>query len=120
MIKDETSVLTQRQIRDLKVLAEFISCYCDLKHKDARRKIVELPEVDTHLSVSICEECVALLRHGVQKRIKCPLEPKPTCRKCHVHCYGGEYRAKIREIMGFSGRRMIMKGRLDYLWHYFF
>ena len=57
--------------------------------------------------------------HGVKKRLACPLDPKPTCKSCHIHCYTPEQRQKIREIMAYSGRRMIMRGRLDYLWHYF-
>ena len=67
-----------------------------------------------------CSECRGLLEHGLEKRRTCPLEPKPTCKNCRIHCYSREYRAKIREIMAFSGRKMILRGRLDYLWHYFF
>jgi hypothetical protein len=56
----------------------------------------------------------------MEKRRRCPLDPKPSCKNCHIHCYSKEYRAQIREIMAFSGRRLILRGRLDYLWHYLF
>ena len=68
---------------------------------------------------TICLECAELLEHGMKKRAACPLDPKPTCKSCHVHCYTPEQRQKVREIMAYSGRRMILRGRLDYLWHYF-
>ena len=43
-----------------------------------------------------------------------------TCKHCHVHCYRPGHREKVREIMRFSGRHLILRGRLDLLWHYFF
>ena len=32
---------------------------------------------------------------------------KPTCRKCPVHCYKPDMGEMIREVMRFSGPRMI-------------
>jgi hypothetical protein len=52
--------------------------------------------------------------------LNCPLEEKPVCKHCHVHCYRKGHREKVREIMRFSGRALIRKGRLDLLWHYLF
>jgi hypothetical protein len=37
-----------------------------------------------------------------------------------VHCYRPDYRQKVREIMRFSGKYLLLRGRLDLLWHYFF
>jgi hypothetical protein len=56
----------------------------------------------------------------MKKRALCPLDPKPACKDCHIHCYTKEYRQQIRTIMAYSGKRMILRGRLDYLWHYYF
>ena len=43
------------------------------------------------------------------KRIdKCPfMETKTFCSSCKVHCYQKEYRDKIKEVMRYSGPRMI-------------
>ena len=115
--------LTRQQAKELKVLLEFVRLFCRTKHADALRSPMTLPgELASAFSghVSLCPECVALVEHAIQKRRKCPLDPKPSCKHCHIHCYSKEYRARIREIMGFSGKRMILRGRLDYLWHYFF
>jgi hypothetical protein len=114
---------TKKQTNDLQILARFIQLYCCAKHGRAARQPFALPaelEGAFHHGLSLCADCAGLLSHGVAKRRACPLEPKPTCKNCHIHCYSKDYRAKIREIMAFSGRRLIMRGRLDYLWHYFF
>lgn len=112
---------TTRQKKDLKILIHFIRTYCAARHRE--QADVALPaELSGTLrgGVALCPDCQGLLDHAIMKRRKCPLDPKPSCKNCHVHCYSREYRAKIREIMAFSGRRMILRGRLDYLWHYFF
>lgn len=112
---------TAPQQKDLRVLIEFIRLHCQARHRE--QAAVTLPAELALLfskGVCLCPDCRALLDHALLKRRNCPLDPKPSCKKCHIHCYGREYRAKIREIMAFSGRRMILRGRLDYLWHYFF
>ncbi len=115
--------LTAQQLKDLKTLAHFIRVYCHAKHDRKSVGEVRLPEKlqkKTGGRETICRECADLLTHGMQKRKLCPLDPKPTCKKCHIHCYSQTYRQKIREIMAFSGRKMLLRGRIDYLWHYFF
>ncbi|WP_224958919.1 nitrous oxide-stimulated promoter family protein [Geomonas subterranea] len=97
---------TQKQEKDIRVLETFIGCYCRGKHKTPKG--------------ALCEECSELLAYARVKREKCPLDPKPTCKHCHVHCYGKAQRARIREIMAYSGKHLLLRGRLDLLWHYFF
>jgi hypothetical protein len=109
--------LSGAMIKDLRVLTEFVELYCRSKHGDARRT-----KIDTSFlaggTVHLCGECSALVNHAAEKRQHCPLDPKPSCKKCPVHCYGNDYRRRIREVMAFSGRRMILRGRLDYLVHF--
>ena len=50
----------------------------------------------------------------------CPMSPKPSCKHCPSHCYHPTCRARIREVMKFSGRRLVMTGRLDLLFHVLF
>ena len=116
------SELTEGQITDLKVLASFIELFCHAKHDRktvGEREIPELLQQGKASKQTVCVACAELLAHGVKKRAACPLDPKPTCKNCHVHCYTPEQRLKVREIMAYSGKRMILRGRLDYLWHYF-
>lgn len=115
--------LDKKQISDLKILARFIQLFCHAKHD---RKIVGEESIPEFLrsghteSNRLCPDCAALLAHGIKKRSLCPLDPKPSCKSCHIHCYTPEYRQKIREIMAYSGKRMILRGRVDYLFHYWF
>lgn len=115
--------LDKKQLSDLKVLVKFIGVYCTAHHRQEVRNAPELPPDlgrQFRKPVHLCPECTSLVNHSVLKRLKCPLDPKPTCKKCHIHCYSSEYRSKVREIMAYSGRRLMLRGRLDYLWHYFF
>jgi len=115
--------LTAKQIKDVRILARFIQVYCHDRHDPQANGQVELPlqlQPGWGRRHTICAECAELLEHGIRKRTLCPLDPKPTCKKCHIHCYGKEYRQKVREIMAYSGRKLILRGRIDYLWHYLF
>jgi uncharacterized paraquat-inducible protein A len=114
--------LSGEQIRDLKILARFIELFCHARHNMkavGERVIPEILRQGKGSAKTICVACAELLEHGMKKRGACPLDPKPTCKSCHVHCYTPEQRRKVREIMAYSGKRMILRGRLDYLWHYF-
>uniref|UniRef100_UPI00402A9FBB nitrous oxide-stimulated promoter family protein n=1 Tax=Turicimonas muris TaxID=1796652 RepID=UPI00402A9FBB len=34
---------------------------------------------------------------------------KPVCGSCKIHCFGKGYKEKAKEIMAFSGPRLILK-----------
>ena len=110
--------------QDLKTLALFINLYCRHKHSDAHREPVDLKTHDVEAiarrPIVLCEECTKLLTHAFIKRSHCPYDPKPACKHCPTHCYHPTYRAKIREVMKFSGKKMLLSGRLDYLFHLLF
>lgn len=110
--------------RDLRTLALFINLYCRSKHSAADRHKVEMKTLDVsglaRKSIELCPECTKLLVHAFTKRSNCPMEPKPMCKHCPNHCYHPTYRAKIRDVMKYSGRKMLLAGRLDYLFHLLF
>lgn len=114
----------QQLKRDLKILARFIEVYCQGKHANAVRIPVALKHFDLETvskrPLLLCPECHKLLAHAFTKRIHCPLEPKPQCKHCENHCYHPAYREKIKEVMAYSGRKLVMHGRLDYLLHLYF
>ena len=70
--------------------------------------------------VALCPGCTQLLAHALTKRSNCPMRPKPACKHCPCHCYRPHYRAQIRQVMKFSGRYLLLTGRLDYLLHLLF
>jgi hypothetical protein len=112
-------VITKQQKKDIRLIGKFVEVFCNAKHGDTQHTPITLP---AGLGVrTLCPECASFLEYAVTKRLKCPLEAeKPTCKHCRIHCYDKPNREKIREIMSYSGRRLLMRGRLDYLWHYFF
>lgn len=117
------SELTPQQCKDMKVLITFVAVYCRARHGGQPQVTVAIPPELSAVhaaGLNLCQDCAGLVAHAVEKRRRCPLDPKPSCKKCHVHCYSRQYRSRIREIMAFSGRHLIMRGRLHYLWHYFF
>lgn len=111
--------ISRHQKKDIRLIGKFVEVYCAAKHCSAGRQSIALP---ANLGERIlCAECSAFLEYAIDKRMKCPLEvEKPSCKHCRIHCYDKPRREKIREIMSYSGRRLMMRGRLDYIWHYFF
>ena len=115
--------LTHKELKDLKVQLQFTAVYCQEKHGDDRSVIVtdepELQQLPLQ-KYPVCNECREFLLYAFERRLRCPLEDRPVCKHCPVHCYAPEQREKVREIMRFSGQYLIKRGRLDLLWHYFF
>ncbi len=115
----ETHALDAALSRDLSTLALFISVYCTNKHPGVLKAPVELKTHDvaaiTGSAPLLCPSCSKLLAHAFVKRSTCPLDPKPSCKHCPQHCYHPAYRRRIQEVMRYSGRRLVLTGRLDLL-----
>jgi hypothetical protein len=85
--------------KDVEILKDFILIFCDTKHKNRLKTNNE--------NSLLCEECHDTLAYATSRRRNCPLDPKPTCKNCEIHCYKNEYRVKIQEIMRHSGMVLI-------------
>ena len=117
--------LNDKKTRDIKILANFISIFCQENHQGEDKDT--FPIKDSRLRDSLgnqnlvlCPDCQKLLSHGIAKLLLCPYDPKPMCKKCQTHCYAPGYREKIREVMRFSGLYLVKHGRVDLMVHYFF
>jgi hypothetical protein len=64
-----------------------------------------------HIGTSLpCSSCAELEAYALERIQKCPFgEDKPVCNKCTVHCYKPEMRERVKEVMRFSGPRMLMR-----------
>jgi ferredoxin len=69
---------------------------------------------------SLCEQCSQLEEYAHKRLSACKYgEQKTSCKKCPTHCYRKNMREKIRQVMRFSGPRMILYHPLEAIRHLF-
>ena len=79
-----------KQSKELEVVELMIRLYCRKKHQ---------------CKDGLCTECNELLEY-----VKCPWgDKKPFCSNCKIHCYKPHMRAKIKDVMKFSGPRIVFR-----------
>jgi hypothetical protein len=77
-----------------KTVAKMIGLYCRNHHADG---------------LSDCTECTPLLDYALARIDHCRFFPlKPACVSCPVHCFRKDMRERIRQVMRYSGPRMIL------------
>jgi hypothetical protein len=104
--------------REARTLAGMVGIYYRGNHRDVYKEPFDAGGITFNVGKkppSLCTECAGLLEYGLKKLEKCPLKPKPACKKCPVHCYEPAYRERVRAVMRYSGPRLIRRGRLDLL-----
>ena len=58
----------------------------------------------------MCPECEEFYLYAVKRIACCPFgDKKPVCGKCKIHCFGKGFKEKAKEIMAFSGPKLIYK-----------
>lgn len=120
---EQPRALTREERKDLGVLIRFTGVYCRAKHGGPKASLTETMADFAGLGLEkhpLCGECRDFLHYALTRRLYCPLDPKPVCKECPVHCYRSGHRERVRAIMRFSGKYLISRGRLDLLWHYWF
>lgn len=86
---------------ELKTIKFMISLYCKKNHTAD----------ESHLlgGESMCGECQGLFEYATKRIGHCPhKETKTFCSVCKTHCYAPQMREKMREVMKFSGPRMML------------
>lgn len=79
--------------REKELVSFMITLYCRKKHGGK----------------PLCLDCTRLKEYAEQRLERCPfMKEKTFCSNCKVHCYQPQMREKIREVMRFSGPRMIL------------
>jgi hypothetical protein len=62
-----------------------------------------------HVGRPLCPECTELMNYALCRLDRCPFaEDKTTCAKCPIHCYKPAMRARVKEVMGYAGPRMLL------------
>jgi len=79
--------------QEKKTVATMIGLYCHAKHHGK----------------PLCKDCQMLHEYALSRLEHCPFGNQKTfCQACHVHCYKPEMRTKIKEVMRFSGPRLLL------------
>ena len=78
--------INEKREREKRIVTQMIELYCRKKHGGRE----------------ICPE------YARQRSDRCPfMENKTFCSNCKMHCYKPQMRQKIKEVMRFSGPRMM-------------
>lgn len=79
--------------REKQTVSQMIEIYC--RHKEGNERL--------------CPRCEELISYCAERLSKCPFgNNKTSCRKCPIHCYRPEMKVRIKDVMRFSGPRMIL------------
>ena len=97
----------EKRKKEQHVVEEMIRLYCRKHHKGYDRQTGRM-----------CPVCQQLSDYAKLRSEKCPfMEEKTFCSNCRVHCYKPEMREKIRQVMRFSGPRMLLHHPILAMWH---
>lgn len=92
--------------KEKRVIELMINIYCRKKH-DSKKEL--------------CEECQELLEYAHKRLTLCKFgNEKTTCSKCSIHCYKKDMKLKVKEVMRFSGPRLIIYNPIELIRHMFY
>jgi hypothetical protein len=68
----------------------------------------------------LCAECHDLQQYAMHRLDCCPYgSEKPTCVNCPIHCYKPDMRERVRQVMRYSGPKMLRRHPILALLHLF-
>ncbi len=118
--------------REKQTVEAMIRLYCkgkrhgETENGTAHRSSAHLSVFRFHFSVfpvpPLCPQCKVLLDYALQRLEHCRFgEDKPSCTRCPVHCYKPAMREQIRQVMRYSGPRMLLHDpilAIGHLWDF--
>ncbi len=104
--KKSTPAVEAKRRKEQRVVHEMIRLYCRKQHRGQQTQ------------GGLCPSCQSLSDYAQLRSEHCPfMEEKTFCANCKVHCYKPEMREKIRQVMRFSGPRMLLYHPGMAIWH---
>jgi hypothetical protein len=89
-----TNKNNKKKIDDEKIIVKMMIYYYCKKHHSYKK--------------NLCFDCTKLKEYAFLKLDNCFYgENKPVCSECKIHCYSAPMRKKIKNIMRYSGPRMV-------------
>lgn len=90
--------------REKRTIELMINIYCRKKHKTEKGEL--------------CEQCRELLEYANKRLTYCKFgDNKSTCSRCPIHCYKKDMKIKVKEVMRFSGPRLIIYSPMEFIKH---
>ena len=98
MTKEEKK--TKKELKhweeEKRLIPKMVNIYCH-GHKHERKN-----------KKGLCPECQALLEYSLFRLDKCPFKKnKKFCSFCSIHCYKPDMKVKIKDVMKYSGPKML-------------
>lgn len=91
--------------KEKEIIELMVNIYCKKKHKHKD---------------GLCSECSELLEYANKKLDFCKFgNEKNFCSKCPIHCYKKDMKIKVKEVMKFSGPRLIIYRPIQFFRHIF-
>lgn len=91
--------------KEKEIVEIMINLYCNKKHK---------------CKDGFCDECKELLDYAHKRLTYCKFgNKKSSCSKCTIHCYKKDMKLRIKEVMKFSGPRLIIYRPYEFIRHIF-
>ena len=91
--------------KEKEIIDLMINMYCEKKHNKQE---------------CLCDECNELLEYAHKRLTYCKFgDNKSSCSKCPIHCYKKDMKIKVKEVMRFSGPRLLIYRPFEYVRHIF-
>ena len=106
-VQNNMNKVEKKRQKEQYIVEEMIRLYCRKNHLEEERQ-----------GRQMCPVCQELSDYAKLRSHKCPfMEQKTFCANCKVHCYKPEKREQIRQVMSFSGPRMLLHHPILAIWH---
>ncbi len=93
--------------KEKQIITLMIEIYCEKRHSHPRGEL--------------CEECQTLHEYAHKRLTFCKFQDEKTsCRKCPIHCYKKDMKQKVKDVMRFSGPRLLLYRPLEFIKHWFY
>jgi hypothetical protein len=90
--------------KEKKTIDYMIKLYCNKQHKEKKG--------------TLCPQCEELLAYSQTRLTHCKFgDEKKFCSKCPIHCYKKDMKYKIKEVMRFSGPRLLFYQPVEVIKH---
>jgi hypothetical protein len=90
-------------VKEKRIIKTMINIYCKKTHNSKGE---------------LCSECSELLEYAHKRLDFCKFgDEKKFCSNCPIHCYKKDMKVKVKDVMRFSGPRLIFHEPLEVIKH---